>query len=70
MFILNFCADNLVSDDLQFGFKKGLDYANAIITLRKTVDYFTGRSSSIYAASLDICKAFDAVNHYNSCAPL
>ena len=64
MFILNFCADNLVSDDLQFWFKKGLGCANAIFTLRTTIDYFTGRASSIYAALRDISKAFDTVNHY------
>ena len=51
-------------NDLQFGFKKGLGCANAILTLRTTIDYFTGRGSSIYAASLDISKAFDTVNHY------
>ena len=64
MFILNFCADNLVSDDHHFGFKNGLGCANAIFTLKTTTDYFTGRGSSIYAASLDISKAFDTVNHY------
>ena len=64
MFTLNFCANNLVSDDLQFGFKKGLGCANAIFTLRTTIYYFTGRGSSMYAASLDISKAFDTVNHY------
>ena len=35
MFILNFCADNIVSDDLQFWFKKGLGCANAIFTLEQ-----------------------------------
>ena len=64
MFILNFCADNLVSDDLQFVFKKGLVCAYAIFKLRTTIDYFTGRGSSVYAASLDISKVFDTVNHY------
>ena len=54
MFILNICADNLVSDDLQFGLKNGLGCANAIFTLRTTIDYFTDRGSSMYAASLDI----------------
>ena len=46
-----------MSDDLQFAFKKGLGCA-----LRTTIDYFTGRGSSIYAASLYINKAFDTVN--------
>ena len=64
MFILNICADNLVSDDLHFGFKMGLSCANAIFTLRTTIDYFTGHGSSIYAASFDISKSFYTVNNY------
>ena len=71
MFILNFCADNLVNNDLQFEFKKGLGCANAIFTLSTTIDYFTGRGSSIYAASLDISEAFDIVNHHKlMCFPM
>ena len=31
---------------------------------RSTVDHFTHRGSNVYAATLDIKKAFDRVNHY------
>ena len=38
IFTLNFCTDYLRSDDLQFGFKKGLGCANAVFTLSSTID--------------------------------
>ena len=55
---LDFCADDFVSDDLQFGFKKGVGCANAILTFTTNIDYFTDRGRDI-SASLDISKAFD-----------
>ena len=54
----------MISDDLQFGFRKGLGCCNAIFALRQVVEYFTKRNSNIYVASLDASKAFDRVNHY------
>ena len=37
---------------------------DAIFTLKCTTEQFTHCGSSVYAASLDIKKAFDTVNHY------
>jgi len=48
---------------LQFEFKKTMWCTDAIFLCRSTVDYFTQRGSDVYAASLDISKAFDKVNH-------
>ena len=62
--ILEISSECLETDDLQFGFKSNVGCANAIFTLRSTVDYFKNRGSTVYAASLDISKAFDTVNHY------
>ena len=71
MFILlNFCDDNLVSGNLQFGLKKGIDCAKAIFTLRTTTGYFNGHCCSIIATSLDISKVFIQWNTINSFAPL
>ena len=61
--ILELCSDYLCTDDLQFGFKPKLGCSNAIFVVRTTIDYFIDRGSTIYAASLDISKAFDRVNH-------
>jgi hypothetical protein len=62
--LLDIFSTFFLTDDLQFGFKKGLSCSSAIFTLRQTVDYFTSRGSNVYLASLDASKAFDRVNHF------
>ena len=62
--ILKGNENKLQTDDLQFGFKKGLGCADAIFTLGNVAEYFTRNGSTVYAASLDISKAFDKVSHY------
>jgi len=52
-----------VSDDVQFGFKRGLCCNEAIFALRTTVSHFTSARSTVYLAVLDIRKAFDSVHH-------
>ena len=62
--LLNLCDDILVSDQLQFGFKKATGSANAIRLFRSTVDHYSSKGSTVYTATLDISKAFDMINHY------
>lgn len=62
--LLSICGYALETDSLQFGFKDGVGCADAIFTLKSTLEYFVDRGSSVYIASLDISKAFDRVNHY------
>lgn len=62
--LLHICDDVLDTDALQFGFKDKIGCADAIFTLKSTLEYFVKRGSSVYIASLDISKAFDRVNHY------
>ena len=57
-------GDHLISDDLQFGFKKKVGCPSAIFVLRQLVQFFNSRSSNVYIASLDASKAFDRVNHF------
>jgi len=61
--VLELCKDYLLTDDLHVGFKAKSGCANALFVLRMSIDYFRGRHSTVYAASLDIRKAFDFVNH-------
>ena len=49
---------------MQFGFKENVGCADAIFTLKSTVEYFVDRGGTVYIASLDISKAFDRVHHY------
>jgi len=41
--LLTCCEDQLVVDDLQFGFRKHIGCADAIFPLRYVVDHFTSR---------------------------
>jgi len=62
--ILATCQECLKVDDLQFGFRRGLGCTDAIFSLKTTINYYTERGSSVYAAALDLSKAFDSVNHF------
>ena len=62
--LLNLCYDILVSDQLQFGFKKATGCSNAIHWFRSTVKFYNCKGSTVYTATLDISKAFDMINHY------
>ena len=53
----------LVTDSLQFGYKRRHSTSHAIFTLQSTIDYFTSRGSNVFAAFLDCSKGFDKVNH-------
>ena len=57
-------ASYMCSDDLQFGFKKGLGCRNALFALRHCIQFFNEHGSNVYVASLDASKAFDKVNHF------
>jgi Reverse transcriptase (RNA-dependent DNA polymerase) len=54
----------LNTDERQFCFKNHLGRNQAIFTVRSTVDFFTNRGSSVYAATLDINKVYDKIHHY------
>ena len=62
--LADICNPFLRTDDLQFGFKKGLGSSRAIFLLQDSADYFLANGSSVFAASLEIKKAFDRVNHF------
>ena len=54
----------LFFDELQFGFVPNKGCQKALLLLDCTIDYFNKAGSNVYAAALDISKAFDGVNHY------
>ncbi|XP_059045272.1 uncharacterized protein LOC131841057 [Achroia grisella] len=49
--------------DAQFGFQPGLSTETAIMALKKTVRYYTDRSTPVHAAFLDLSRAFDLVDY-------
>lgn len=54
----------LTSSDCQFGFKKNIGVNHAIYSVRKTVEYFLERDSTVNLCSIDVAKAFDKLNRY------
>ena len=51
--ILDKHYDNLISDELQFGYKKGASIVLCTALLKETVDYYTERDSDCYMLMLD-----------------
>ncbi|CAK1595663.1 unnamed protein product [Parnassius mnemosyne] len=49
--------------DAQFGFRPGLSTEMAILNLKHTVQYYTQRSTPVYACFLDLSKALDLVSY-------
>jgi hypothetical protein len=62
--LLDLYSPLLVSDDLQFGFKKKIGCSNVLFILRQVIEYFNNKGSNVYMASIDASKAFDRINHY------
>jgi hypothetical protein len=61
--MLTICKEKLITNERQFGFKQDIGCSDVIFSVRTVVDYFVERGSSVYAATLDLKKAFDSVNH-------
>src|SRR5215469_10441436 len=50
-------------NDRQHGFRTGHSTSSAIYVLKETISSYLNNKSSIYAAFIDLTKAFDKVNH-------
>jgi len=59
--LLGVYGDYLISDPLQFGFKKNSSCNHALFSFVESVKYFTKRGSKTHCAFLDASKAFDKV---------
>ena len=53
--------DNLITDDLQFGYKKQSSTIVCTSVLLNTVEYYRENDSDCYMLLLDASKAFDRV---------
>ena len=53
---------HIKTSNRQFGFKKGVGCNTSIHTLRKVINFFNARGSTVNLAAIDLKKAFDKVN--------
>ena len=53
----------LITDELQFGYKKKHSTSHAIYTVKRCIEYFCNHGSNVYASFLDCTKGFDRVSH-------
>lgn len=60
--IMNKYQSNLLTSDLQFGFKKGGSTDSCTFVFKETVNYYVNDNSNVYGVLLDATKAFDRVN--------
>ena len=62
--LLELFGQQIISNDLQFGFEKKLRCPSAIFFLRQLNEFFNSRRSNVYKASLDASKTIDRVNNF------
>ena len=60
--LLKVLAPFLATSPMQFGFKRRTGCAKAIYTVRRVVNYFTNKGSTVNLCALDVEKAFDRLN--------
>ena len=61
--IINTFKDNLVLDELQFGYQSGISTSMCTWLASETINYFLRNGSDVYISLMDISKAFDTVQH-------
>ena len=62
--LLSVFSSYLGSSDLQFGFKANSSCSKALYTVRKTIEFFNERQSTVNLCALDMAKAFDKMNRH------
>ena len=54
----------LCTSPMQFGFKSKSSCSHAIYSVRKTIDFFVERQTTVNVCALDLAKAFDKMNRF------
>ena len=62
--LLEIFSRYLRSSDMQFGFKAKSGCNKALYTVRKTIEYFIDRDTTVNLCALDMAKAFDKMNKH------
>ena len=60
--LVDFCEENDIISDSQFGFRKGRSTIDAIFILKGIVDSVINSKGRLYCAFIDLKRAFDSIN--------
>ena len=60
--INDWCKNNNILSDSQFGFRKGRSTVDATFILHSIVEMFLSENKRLYAGFIDLRKAFDSIN--------
>ena len=60
--LVDFCEENDIISDSQFGFRKGRSTIDAIFILKGIVDSVLNSKGRLYCAFIDLKRAFDSIN--------
>jgi hypothetical protein len=63
LYILSKENANLITSNLQFGFKEKLSASMATAVVTETVDYYLANDGAVFCLALDATKAFDRVSY-------
>ena len=63
LFILSKENVNLLTSNLQFGFKEKLSVSIATAVVTETIDYYLSNDGTVFCVALDASKAFDRVSY-------
>ena len=58
----DWCENNNIISDSQFGFRKGRSTVDATFILHSIVEMFLSENKRLYAGFVDLRKAFDSIN--------
>lgn len=61
--IISVFKNNLILDDLQFGYQSEVSTSMCTFLAVETIDYFQRNNSDVYSCLMDMSKAFDTVQH-------
>ena len=55
--------NQLITSNMQFGFKKGASTSLCTCMVQETISYFVSKNTNVYGLLLDATKAFDRINY-------
>ena len=61
--LLPICEKELIPNDLQMGFRNAVSCNDTVSLFKEIISLYNSGGSSVYCAFIDLCKAFDTIDH-------